>query len=151
MDPVYWLSEFLKEEYNLNILDFDDWVKSEHAEKYLWGNKSSNFRNKISYETIYKTWPHFYNQAGIPDKLMGVHSFRSGFYCLCILNAQKKGLSEKEIKMLAQLIAGWSTERDAAVYQKKELREQQASEGFVEEPTPEQLLGFDGNFIPLWK
>ena len=55
------------------------------------------------------------------------------------------------MKMLSQLLAGWSTERDAAIYQKKELREQQASEGFVEEPTPEQLLGFDGNFIPLWK
>ena len=55
------------------------------------------------------------------------------------------------MKMLSQLLAGWSTERDAAVYQKKELREQQTSEGFVEDPTPEQLLGFDGYFKPLWK
>ena len=90
MDPVYWLNEFLKEEHNLNILDFDDWVKSELADKYLWGNKSSNYKNQISYKTIYKTWRYFYNQAGIPDKLMGVHSFRSGFYCQCLLNAEKK-------------------------------------------------------------
>jgi hypothetical protein len=89
MNFVYWLNEFLKEEHDLNIFEFVNWETHQHAEKFLWGNKSTNFSEKISYGTIHKTWRHFYNQAGIPDKLMGTHLFRSGFKRQSILNSEK--------------------------------------------------------------
>ena len=67
MDAVYWLNEFLKEEHDLNIINFNNWDRCQHAEKYLWGNKSTHFSEMISYETIYKTWRTFYSKAGIPE------------------------------------------------------------------------------------
>ena len=99
MDAVYWLNEFLKEEHDLNIINFKNWDRCQHAEKYLWGNKSTHFSEMISYETIYKTWRTFYSKAGIPDKSMGVHSFRSGFYCQSIFNSQLKGITEDNMKV----------------------------------------------------
>jgi hypothetical protein len=73
------------------------------------GYKSSKFSEMISYSSIYKTWRIFYSKAGIPDKLMGGHSFRSGFYCQSILNSQLKGITEDNIKLFSQLLAGWKT------------------------------------------
>jgi hypothetical protein len=99
MDSVYWLNEYLKEEHDLNIINFNNWDRCQHAEKYLWGNKSTHFSEMISYETIYKTWRTFYSKAGIPDKSMGVHSFRSGFYCQSIFNSQLKGITEDNMKV----------------------------------------------------
>ena len=150
MNVVYWINEFLKEEHDLNIVDFDNWDTSQHAEKFLWENKSSKFTEKISYGTIYKTWRYFYTQAGIPDKLMGTHSFRSGFYCQSILNSSLKGISEDTMQALSQLLAGWKTEKDSNPYFKKEIKEQHTPSGYVEDPTPEQMLGYDGNFKSLW-
>ncbi len=54
----------------------------------------------------------------IPDKLMKVHSFRSGFYCQSILNSRSKGLTEDYMKVLAQLLAGWKSEKDSSIYYK---------------------------------
>ncbi len=34
MDAVYWLIEFLKVEHDLNIINFNNQEKSQHAEKY---------------------------------------------------------------------------------------------------------------------
>jgi hypothetical protein len=150
MDAVYWLNEFLKEEHDLNIINFNNWDRCQHAEKYLWGNKSSKFSEKISYETIYKTWRIFYTKAGIPDKLMGVHSFRSGFYCQSILNTQLKGITEDNMKVFSQLLAGWKTEKNSSIYYKKEMMQQSASYGFVEDPTPELLMGYDGIIKSSW-
>jgi hypothetical protein len=104
----------------------------------------------ISYQTIYKTWRIFYSKAGIPDKLMGVHSFRSGFYCQCILNSQSKGITEDNMKVFSQLLAGWKSEKDSSIYFKKEMKQQIASYGFVEDPTPELLMGYDGIFKSSW-
>jgi hypothetical protein len=150
MNVVYWINEFLKEEHDLNIVDFDNWDTSQHAEKFLWGNKSSKFTEKISYGTIYKTWLYFYTQAGIPDKFMGTHSFRSGFYRQSILNSSLKGISEDTMQALSQLLAGWKTGKDSYPYFKKEIKEQHTPSGYVEDPTPEQMLGYDGNFKSLW-
>ena len=116
MDAVYWFIEFLKVEHDLNIINFKNWDRCQHAEKYLWGNNCSKFSEKISYATIYKTWRTFYSKAGIPDKSMGVHSFRSGFYCQSIFNSQLKGITEDNMKVFWHLFAGWKTEKDSSIY-----------------------------------
>jgi hypothetical protein len=104
----------------------------------------------ISCETIYKAWRMFYSKAGISDKLMGVHSFRSGFYCQNILNAQLKGLTEENMKVFSQLLAGWKSEKDRSIYYKIEMKHQTTSYGFVEDPTPELLMSYDGIFKSSW-
>jgi hypothetical protein len=65
-----------------------------------------------------------YTKAGVPDKILGVHSFRSGFYCQSILNSQKKSLDINTMIESSQLLAGWKTKSDAAVYFKIEMDEQ---------------------------
>ncbi len=50
------------------------------------------------------------------DKWKSIHSFRSGFYCQSILNAEKKSVNTSVMKELAQIIAGWKTTRDRSHY-----------------------------------
>ena len=150
MDAVYWFNDFLIEKHDLKIINFENWDRCQHAEKYLWGNKSKHFSEMISYETIYKTWRIYYSKTGIPDKLMGVHSFRSGFYCQSILNSQLKGVTEDNMRVFSQILAGWKTEKESIIYYKKEMKQQITSYGFVEDPTPELLMGYDGIFKSSW-
>jgi hypothetical protein len=35
MDAVYWLNEFLKEKHDLNFINFNNWDRCQHAEKYF--------------------------------------------------------------------------------------------------------------------
>ncbi len=114
-------------------------------------NTDSSFSKKISYDTIYKTWRFFNTQAGIPDKLMRIHSFRLGVYCQSILNCSLKGITEDNMKVFSQLLAGWRTERDSGTYYKIEMKEQNTIDGYLEDPKPEILLGYDGIFKSLWK
>jgi hypothetical protein len=46
---------------------------------------------------------------------------------------------------LSQLLAGWKTKFDAAVYFKKEMDEQVTNKGFQPNPTVEQLLSCEEN------
>jgi hypothetical protein len=54
------------------------------------------------------------------------------------------------MKVFSQLLAGWKTERDSSIYYKKEMKQQITSYGFVEDPTPELLMGYDGIFKSSW-
>jgi hypothetical protein len=112
----------LKEEHDLKLKNFKKWDQNDMKNKYLWGKKNDLFK-PIEYISVNKIWRLFYTKAGVPDKLLGVHSFRSGFYCQSILNSQKKSLEIKTMKELSQLLAGWKKKSDAAVYFKKEMDE----------------------------
>ena len=92
MNFVYWLNNFLIKEHDLNLDNFEYWAQDELKVSYLWGNSASNFKEKISYSSVYKKWRYFYEQAGIPSHLLGTHLFRSGFYCQSLLNATLKGV-----------------------------------------------------------
>jgi hypothetical protein len=70
MNFVYWLYEFLKEEHELDIMNFKIWDKNMVEEKFLWSDDTSNFKKPVSYQIIHKTWRKFYTKAGIPDKLL---------------------------------------------------------------------------------
>jgi hypothetical protein len=67
MNCVNWLNEFLKEEHELDIMNFKIWDKNMVEEKFLWGDVTSNFKKPVSYQIIYKKWRKFYTKAGIPD------------------------------------------------------------------------------------
>jgi hypothetical protein len=123
MNFVFWLNRFLKEEHDLELKNFNKWDQNDIKNKYLWGKKNDLYKPN-EYSSVYKTWRLFYTKAGVPDKLLGVHSFRSGFYCQSILNSQKKSLDINTMKELSQLLAGWKTKSDAAIYFKKEMDEQ---------------------------
>jgi hypothetical protein len=133
----------------LNLLYFNQWNKIEIFENYIWGHKG-DFKQKISYSQIYKIWRIFYENAGIPSKLMGVHSFRSGFYCQSQLNTVLKSVDLTTMKELAQLLAGWRTIKDRSRYDKNEQRSLITTDGFVDHPTPEQMLGCDFEFESKW-
>ena len=118
---VHWLNKFLKEEHELDIMNFKMWDKNMIEKKFLWGDEKSNFHEPTSYQIIYRTWRKFYTNAGIPDKLLGLHSFRSAFYCQSILNSEKKNLDINTMIELSQLLASWKDESDAAPYFKGQL------------------------------
>ena len=149
MNFVFWFNKFLMEEHALNLLYFNQWNKIEIFENYIWGHKG-DFKQKISYSQIYKIWRLFYENAGIPSKLMGVHSFRSGFYCQSQLNTVLKSVDLTTMKELAQLLAGWRTIKDRSRYDKNEQRSLITTDGFVDHPTPEQMLGCDFEFESKW-
>jgi hypothetical protein len=150
MNFVYWLNKFLVSEHGLHLQSFSTWDKKKSELKYLWGNKSDNFENKIAYMKVYKTWRYFYEQAGIPSKLLGTHSFRSGFYCQSLLNASLKGVDYNVMNELAALIAGWRKPEDRAHYNKNETRALITPAGVIKNPTPEQLMGCDTEFVSRW-
>jgi hypothetical protein len=150
MNFVYWLNEFLKEEHELDIMNFKIWDKNIVEEKFLWGDDTSNFKNPVRYQIIYKTWRKFYTKAGIPDKLLGVHSFRSAFSCQSILNSEKKNLDIDTMMELSQLLAGWKNKTDAAIYFKSQMNGLVTYAGFLEDPTAEQLLEYDRKFKSTW-
>jgi hypothetical protein len=150
MNFVYWLNEFLKEEHELDIMNFKKWDKNMVEEKFLWGDDTSNFKKPVRYLIIHKTWRKFYTKAGIPDKLLGVHSFRSAFYCQSILNSEKKNLDIDTMMELSQLLAGWKNKTDAAIYFKSQMNGLVTYAGLLEDPTAEQLLEYDGKFKSTW-
>jgi hypothetical protein len=49
-------------------------------------------------------------------------------------------------QLLSQLLAGWKTKSEAAVYFKKEMDEQVTNKGFLTNPTVEQLLSCEEKF-----
>jgi hypothetical protein len=151
MNFVYFLNQFLIKEHNLNLDNFDEWKRDDITLIYLWGNHSSKFKKKISYSSVYLTWRYFHEQAGIPPKLLGLHSFRSGFYCQSLLNATIKGLDYNVMNDLSQLLAGWRRKRDRATYNKIEMVALTTNHGPVKNPTPEQMLGCDFDFISKWE
>ena len=50
------------------------------------------------------------------------------------------------MKVFSQLLAGWQTEKDSSNYYKKEIKQQITSSRFLEYPTPELLMRYDGIF-----
>jgi hypothetical protein len=150
MNFVYWLNKFLINLHDLDLQHFDSWNKDECKYKYLWGRKNRDFKEKIPYSTVYSKWRYFYQQAGIPQKLLGIHSFRSGFYCQSLLNASIKGLDYNVMNELSMLLAGWRSSSDRATYNKNEMRSLITPLGVIENPSPEQMLGCDMQFESLW-
>jgi hypothetical protein len=126
------------------------WDEKQCELKFLWGNKKTDFEKQIPYHSVYRTWRLFYENAGIPSKLLGIHSFRSGFYCQSLLNASIKGVDYNVMNELAGLVSGWKNPKDRAKYNKNETRSLITPRGVVENPTPEQLLGCDTEFVSKW-
>ena len=54
------------------------------------------------------------------------------------------------MKELSQLLAGWKSKSDAAIYFKKEMDEQVTNKGFLTNPTVEQLLSCEVKFKSSW-
>ena len=100
MNFVYCLNCFLKEEHDLELKNFNKWDQNDIKNKYLWGKKNDLYKPN-EYSSVYKTWRLFYTKAGVPDKLLGKHSFRSVFYCQNILNSQKKSLDINTMQELS--------------------------------------------------
>ncbi len=151
MNFNYWLNKTLIKYHHLNLQENVSWENSKLIDKYLWGNKSSNFKEKILYSTVYLKNRLFYENAGIPAKLLGVHSFRSGFYCQSYLNSFERNISTTVLNELTMLIAGWKALKDQNVYSKVEMENLITSNGPIKDPTPEQMLGYNGVFENKWK
>jgi hypothetical protein len=100
MNFVYCLNCFLKEEHDLKLKNFKKWDQNDMKNKYMWGKKNDLFK-PIEYISVNKIWRLFYTKAGVPDKLLGKHSFRSVFYCQNILNSQKKSLDINTMQELS--------------------------------------------------
>jgi hypothetical protein len=54
------------------------------------------------------------------------------------------------MKELAQLLAGWRTQKDRSRYDKNEQRSLITTDGIVDHPTPEQIMGCDFKFESKW-
>jgi hypothetical protein len=78
LDPVYWINEHLKKEFQLDLANFSNWDTSKHKVK-LWhwrgGAMSALFKSRMKH-------------SGFPNyKDFSFHSFRSGFLCAAIIKA----------------------------------------------------------------
>ncbi len=122
MNFVNLLNKFLLSRHNLDLKNFNTWDKNQSELKYLLWRKNKAYKEKKSYTTVYNTWRYFYEQAGIPSKLLGLDSFRSGFYCQSLLNASIKGVDYNVMNELSALAAGWKRPKDRAHYNKNETR-----------------------------
>jgi hypothetical protein len=153
MNFIYWLSKCLYEDHNLDLRKFKQWDRSGNfGLKFLWGSKKNQYEAIIAYTTIYKNLKKFVKIQDSPPKLLGLNSFRSGFYCQAYLNAINKGtLSIDAMKELTMLLAGWKHPKDQDTYEKKEFKNILAFFGFSTIPTVEQLVGCAGEkFISKW-
>ena len=54
------------------------------------------------------------------------------------------------MKELAQILAGLKTTRDRSHYEKNEMVGQVTDDGYLDDPTAEQMLGFFGKFKSKW-
>ena len=124
MNFIYWLSKCLNENHNLELSNFKQWDRSGSFElKFLWGGIKTNYEEMSVYTTVYKKFRKIYENSGIPPKLLGLHSFRSGFYCQAYLNAINKGtLSIDAMKELTMLLAGWKHHKHQDTYEKEEFK-----------------------------
>ena len=148
MNFVYMLNEHLMINHNLKLSDWKTWKEtSEIKDTFIWGKKVSNFKERISYSTVYKTFRKFYENAGILAKTLVTHSFRSGFYCQSFLNSMKSGFPIEIMNELTMLLAGWKQEKEQTIYRKDEMSALVALKGTSVTPSPEQMLGYEGTFI----
>ena len=116
---------------------------------YIYGD--SFFIKPISYETVYKTWREFYTNAGIDDKLMETHSFRSGFYCQS--NSNLKMIPTDVMKEISELLAGWKNKSDTVVYRKPQMIALTTWLGiacYINNPSSEQMLDSTKPFTSKW-
>jgi hypothetical protein len=150
MNFVYWLNKTLKKYHDLDLDNFKNWPKEKVDNKYLWGNEASKFTKPISYSTVYKKNRRYYENAGIPSKLLGISSFRSGFYCQSYLNSVNHRISTEVLNELTMLIAGWRDLKTQKIYQKKQLDPMLTAECRALRPTPALLLGCDEEFKNNW-
>lgn len=60
MNFVYMLNEHLMINHNLKLSDWKTWKEtSKIKDTFIWGKKVSNFKERISYSTVYKTFRKF--------------------------------------------------------------------------------------------
>ena len=150
MNFIYWLNQTLKNYHDLDLEDFTNWPKDKVENKYLWGDADSEYTKPISYKTVYNKNKRYYTKAGIPFGLLGLSSFRSGFYCQAYLNSINHEISTEVLNELTMLIAGWRDLRTQDIYRKKELDAMLTIRGRAKQPTPAQMLGCDEEFKSDW-
>ena len=149
MNFLYWLNRCLIIHHELDLEKYSDWIKSD-KDTFLWGSKSTKYKEPVSYSTVYKTFRTFYEKAGIPSKMLGIHSFRSGFFCQAYLNSLDRGFSLEVLKELTMILAGWRSPKDQEIYAKTEMKALLTMYGISKNVTPEQMLGCNQQFINKW-
>jgi hypothetical protein len=160
MNPIFWINETLKNYHGLDLKDFENWhLDDEKLNNYLWC-QFSNLNGPIPYTTVYRKFRLFYNNAGIEDKVLGIHSLRSGFYCSAYLSALWNGFNIETMKDLTMHIAGWLHKKDQNVYQKGNFSNMISGSLLMDKngngiPIPkdvtiEEFLGVTGKLEPKW-
>jgi hypothetical protein len=100
-DPVYWLQQHLKENFNLSLLSFNSWNRDhELLDSKLWHWKTDAMSSMLTDRSV---------AAGYPPGFFSFHCLRSGFICTALLNNLLSG-NTNNVGILENtaFIAGWA-------------------------------------------
>ncbi|KAH7817155.1 uncharacterized protein MONOS_13303 [Monocercomonoides exilis] len=98
LNVIWWLEQYLVEEFGLSLTNFDKWELKELEEQFIWQLRKGAMRVRLKKRAV---------QAGYPDNLFGFHSFRSGFICSALLKAGENQEKRKQALEATAFVGNW--------------------------------------------
>eukprot|EP00770_Monocercomonoides_exilis_P016027 MONOS_15978.1-p1 / transcript=MONOS_15978.1 / gene=MONOS_15978 / organism=Monocercomonoides_exilis_PA203 / gene_product=unspecified product / transcript_product=unspecified product / location=Mono_scaffold01440:307-3226(-) / protein_length=973 / sequence_SO=supercontig / SO=protein_coding / is_pseudo=false len=98
LNIVWWLEQFLVEEYGLSLTEFDEWDLGQLGPQYLWGIRKGAMRVRLQKRA---------KQAGYPENIFGFHSLRSGFICSALIKGRSDPSKKDSIIEATALVGNW--------------------------------------------
>ncbi|KAH7820174.1 uncharacterized protein MONOS_17885 [Monocercomonoides exilis] len=99
LNVIWWLEQYLVEEFGLSLTNFDKWELKELEEQFIWQLRKGAMRVRLKKRAV---------QAGYPDNLFGFHSFRSGFICSALLKAGENQEKRKQVLEATAFVGNWA-------------------------------------------
>ncbi|KAH7822893.1 uncharacterized protein MONOS_7977 [Monocercomonoides exilis] len=100
MNVIWWLEQFLTEEYGLSLTRFNKWDLKELEYQKLWNLRKGAMRVRLQKRA---------SMAGYPERLFGFHSFRSGFMCSALMKGGKDTKQRESVIEATALVGNWMT------------------------------------------
>ncbi|KAH7827940.1 uncharacterized protein MONOS_13938 [Monocercomonoides exilis] len=98
LNVVYWLEQFLVEEYGLSLTLFDEWKLGDLGNQFIWGIRKGAMRKRLQKRA---------SQAGYPENIFGFHSLRSGFICSALLKIGNHMERKESVLETTAIIGRW--------------------------------------------
>ncbi|KAH7825179.1 uncharacterized protein MONOS_1450 [Monocercomonoides exilis] len=98
LNVIWWLEEFLVQEYGLSLTKYDKWNLGRMGVQFLWGLRKGAMRARLQKRSF---------QAGYPSQLFGFHSLRSGFISSAFLKIGNKPELKENVLETAAFVAKW--------------------------------------------
>lgn len=110
LNVVYWLKTHLKDNFDLDLLDIENWDEySKSVKLWPWSKDAMRLMFKTRAES-----------AGFPYHLFSFHSLRAGFLCSALLNAGTDSDAIKAVLEHTAFVAGWVPYKPAQMRYVKE-------------------------------